>query len=185
MHKYFTGLILGLMISLSGVALAATINFPDVSTATWYAPGIAYVSENNIMTGYDSGNFGPNNNVNRAELATVLKRTMPTEILTELNAIRQQDTMNLIGSSWETYKKAYYRFPVTGIQFVDEGTIKYDDVKDNLEVLATDENYEILTGNGDYFFIKVNSDMCPDCDLVYGPFYDDANRLAIEIPVIP
>lgn len=42
--------------------------FSDVNVNTPFAPYILFARNNNIVSGYDNGNFGPNNNVTRGEL---------------------------------------------------------------------------------------------------------------------
>lgn len=56
--------------------------FPDVELGKWYTDAIQYVKDRGLMSGYgkttDSkhlkGNFGPNNNITRAEIASILYR---------------------------------------------------------------------------------------------------------------
>ena len=49
--------------------------FPDVDADAWYAGYVAYVRDAGLMTGYsDTGLFGPDNAVSRAEVAAVLCR---------------------------------------------------------------------------------------------------------------
>jgi len=172
--------------SLAAVSFAVAANFPDVSEDEWYYPGVKYVATNDIMTGYPDGNFGPNDAVNRAQLATVLYRLNASKIdnmLVELQAIRLSDTANLSGSSWDTYKAEYTRYPVEGVSAVGEGLVQYEPMKDNLVVKATDGNLEILSLNSDvgYFFIRKPSENEPNGYDVYGPFYDDVSSLISQI----
>jgi hypothetical protein len=53
--------------------------FPDVPSSNSYYDAIMYVYENNIFSGYPDGTFKPNNNIIRAELATVLARGFKIE----------------------------------------------------------------------------------------------------------
>ena len=49
--------------------------FPDVAGNEFYGAAVAWASENGIITGYtDSGKFGPNDNINREQMATILYR---------------------------------------------------------------------------------------------------------------
>ena len=49
--------------------------FPDVAGSEFYGSAVAWASENGIITGYtDSGKFGPNDNINREQMATILYR---------------------------------------------------------------------------------------------------------------
>lgn len=167
----------------------AVVNFPDVSEDDWFYPGVVYVSDNGIMTGYENGDFGPNDVVNRAQLATILHRINAAEVVkayNELNTLRLYDVEALKGSSWEKYKEARFRFPVEGIQGDGEGTIKYENVAGNLQIVATEgsyyNNFEILALSRNAFgpfFIKENSEFFETA--VFGPFYDDVDRIADEV----
>lgn len=49
--------------------------FPDVAGNEFYGTAVAWASENRIITGYtDSGKFGPNDKINREQMATILYR---------------------------------------------------------------------------------------------------------------
>lgn len=65
------GAILGSTVGFAGSKL-----FPDVDENAWYADAVASLSEKGIIEGYPDGTFGPNNNVNRAELAVVMDRLL-------------------------------------------------------------------------------------------------------------
>jgi len=54
-------------------------DFPDVFSSNPYWNAIDYVQQKGIVGGYPSGNFGPNNSVNRAEFVKILVKTMYTE----------------------------------------------------------------------------------------------------------
>lgn len=49
--------------------------FADVSDSAFYAKPIAWAAENGVMTGYNDGShFGPNDNITREQIVTVLYR---------------------------------------------------------------------------------------------------------------
>ena len=48
--------------------------FPDVPVEKWSSGNIAAAKRRGMVKGYDNGNFGPNDPMTRAELATVLVR---------------------------------------------------------------------------------------------------------------
>lgn len=50
--------------------------FSDVSSDAWYAAGISWAAANGITSGYGDGQFGPNDNVTREQLAVMLWRYM-------------------------------------------------------------------------------------------------------------
>ncbi len=169
----------------AGTTLAATMNFSDVSEDDWFAGAVDYISGNEIMTGYDDGRFGPGDDVNRAQLATVLERVGIDKVegmYWELVAIRKAEVKKLKDSSWAEYKEAANRFPADAIPYKDEGLASYEDIKDKLEVLATDsESWSLLknpSSNG-VFYIQLDSAFSGIN--TYGPFIDDADRIKAEI----
>ncbi|MBD5117717.1 MAG: S-layer homology domain-containing protein [Clostridiales bacterium] len=48
--------------------------FADVNSGAWYAEGVAWAAANGIVTGYGGGQFGPNDNITREQLAVMLWR---------------------------------------------------------------------------------------------------------------
>ena len=48
--------------------------FSDVSAGLWYTDAVLWAAENNIVTGYTSGRFGPNDYITRQDLAVILMR---------------------------------------------------------------------------------------------------------------
>ena len=59
---------------ISGTAAAIVAGFPDVPDDHIHANGIQWASDNNLMRGYDNGNFGPEDPVTRAQLSTIFFR---------------------------------------------------------------------------------------------------------------
>ncbi|MCI8283737.1 MAG: carbohydrate-binding domain-containing protein [Firmicutes bacterium] len=55
-------------------AITGESAFADVVPGAWYAPAIIWASENGIVKGYGSGNFGPDNNITREQLSVMLWR---------------------------------------------------------------------------------------------------------------
>jgi hypothetical protein len=55
---------------------AESPGYTDVAEGSWSSPAITYVSEQNILVGYPDNTFRPNQNVTRAEFATVLVKAM-------------------------------------------------------------------------------------------------------------
>ena len=49
-------------------------DFPDVTTANWFAPHISYLFSNNMMSGYRDGRFQPYKNITRGEALILLGR---------------------------------------------------------------------------------------------------------------
>jgi len=68
MKKILKGLLSALVVTLTvGIANA----FPDVSDNHWAAPQIKLLSEQGVIVGYPDGTFKPDDNVTRAEFASM------------------------------------------------------------------------------------------------------------------
>ncbi len=48
--------------------------FSDVNFDDWFAEAVTWAAKNNLVTGYDNGNFGANDSITREQLATMLYR---------------------------------------------------------------------------------------------------------------
>ena len=70
--------------------------FKDVSKNAWYYDSVKYVYDNNIIKGYANGNFGPNDNLTRAMLVTILHR-MENEVL-----VSNKNTFSDVSNTWYT-----------------------------------------------------------------------------------
>ena len=46
--------------------------FPDVSSGQYYGKAVKWAASKGIVNGYNNGNFGPNDNITREQLATIL-----------------------------------------------------------------------------------------------------------------
>jgi hypothetical protein len=53
---------------------SAATNFDDVDSGAWYAAALAWVAANDLVSGYGHNLFGPNDNITREQLATMLYR---------------------------------------------------------------------------------------------------------------
>ncbi|MDD3219256.1 MAG: S-layer homology domain-containing protein [Lachnospiraceae bacterium] len=49
-------------------------NFPDVDASDWYAGPVAWAYDNQIISGYSNGKFGPADNITREQIAAILYR---------------------------------------------------------------------------------------------------------------
>ncbi|MEG1579003.1 MAG: S-layer homology domain-containing protein, partial [Oscillospiraceae bacterium] len=68
------GMIATILHRMEGTPKADTASFDDVAADAYYANGIAWAEANGIVSGYGSGNYGPNDNVTREQLAAILYR---------------------------------------------------------------------------------------------------------------
>jgi|GEM_PF-3233010 len=60
------------------------IIFTDVQSDTWYSNPIGFLAMTGIISGYPNGTFKPDNNITRAELATILSKLAPLNLSKEL-----------------------------------------------------------------------------------------------------
>ena len=58
--------------AVDGMSVDPAINFNDVSRNAWYHNAVSYVAENNVMSGFGGGRFGPDEKLNRAMVVQVL-----------------------------------------------------------------------------------------------------------------
>ena len=54
-------------------AAKGNVSFPDIRESDWYYTPVVWAAENGIVNGYGNGNFGPNDNISREQLATMLR----------------------------------------------------------------------------------------------------------------
>lgn len=59
---------------LSNESIQPNKIFNDVNPEAYYAQYIAWAEEKGIIKGYGNGNFGPDDNISREEMATIIKR---------------------------------------------------------------------------------------------------------------
>ena len=76
MKNLFKGLLSLLALSLTVVAAGA---FPDVSDDYWAAPQIKLLTEQGVIVGYPDGTFQPDQNVTRAEFASMAIKALGQE----------------------------------------------------------------------------------------------------------
>ncbi|MBQ4160431.1 MAG: S-layer homology domain-containing protein [Clostridia bacterium] len=70
--KKLLALVVACVMVFGVVASAAIVNFPDVASNAKYAEAVKVLSALNIINGDDKGNFNPDQNVTRAEMAKIL-----------------------------------------------------------------------------------------------------------------
>ena len=54
--------------------LPDSFSYPDVSTGDWFYLAVRFNTEKGYFRGYESGNFGPTNNIQRQDFAVILAR---------------------------------------------------------------------------------------------------------------
>lgn len=66
--------IVTILYRLAGSPPASGSSFKDVKPTDWFGPAVEWASKNGIVSGYGNGFFGPNDPLNREQLATILYR---------------------------------------------------------------------------------------------------------------
>ena len=97
------GMIVTMLYRLQGEPEVGDGTFSDVNADAYYADAVTWAAENGIVSGYGSGNFGPNDAITREQLAAILYRyceAMRYEISarSDLSAYSDADSI----SSWAT-----------------------------------------------------------------------------------
>lgn len=62
------------LFNLEGQPSSTGSSFPDVTEDDWYADAVNWAAENQLVSGYSSGKFGPNDPITREQMATILFR---------------------------------------------------------------------------------------------------------------
>lgn len=68
------GMIVTILYRLEGSPAVGAAAFPDVPEGWYYTDAVAWAAENGIVTGFTNGLFGPNYNITREQMATILYR---------------------------------------------------------------------------------------------------------------
>ena len=104
MKKTFKGL-------LSAIAVALTITaanaFPDVADNYWAAPQIKELSEQGVIVGYPDGTFKPDDNVTRAEFASMAIKALGQQNTKVVQPVNFSD-INTEYWAYDAIQKAIY-----------------------------------------------------------------------------
>ncbi len=68
------GQVVTILWRLAGSPTVSGKTFTDVNASVWYADAVAWASANGVVSGYESGLFGPEDQVTREQLAAILYR---------------------------------------------------------------------------------------------------------------
>lgn len=66
------GMIAQILYSLEGKPSASGSGFDDVAAGAWYYSAISWAAANGVVSGYGDGRFGPDDNITREQLMTIL-----------------------------------------------------------------------------------------------------------------
>lgn len=80
-NRRIIGLLLtvAMVLSLGAVMMipaAAVKTFPDVPSGKYYAKAVSYCAEQGLVTGYEDGNFRPDNPLKRIEMAVIMAKML-------------------------------------------------------------------------------------------------------------
>ncbi|MGI6205735.1 MAG: S-layer homology domain-containing protein [Anaerovoracaceae bacterium] len=104
------GMLVTILWRLEGSPSAGSdaIEFSDVDSSQWYADAVAWASSEDIVAGYDSEHFGPEDNITREQMAAIMYRyatfkgydTSETADLTSFSDYDQISSYALESMSW-------------------------------------------------------------------------------------
>ena len=57
---------------VSSTSRTPNSRFTDVADGLWYSDAVAWAAANGIVSGYGDGKFGPNDNITREQMATIM-----------------------------------------------------------------------------------------------------------------
>lgn len=72
--KTTRGMVVTILYRLEKEPAAAVSSFLDRADGQWYTNAIDWAAETGVVSGYDNGHFGANDNVTREQLVTILYR---------------------------------------------------------------------------------------------------------------
>lgn len=84
--------------------------FPDVKEKQWYTDAVMWAYQNGVVTGYDNGNFGPNDKVTREQMAVILKAF--TEKVKHLDTSETADLSKFADADKVKWSKPYIEWAV-------------------------------------------------------------------------
>jgi len=67
-------MVVTILYRLAGEPSVTQAGFTDIAIGAYYNNGVSWASQNNIVNGYETQQFGPNDNISREQLATILYR---------------------------------------------------------------------------------------------------------------
>ena len=66
------GMLVTVLYRLEEATSFDSVSFPDVEADFWYSQAISWAADMSIVTGFEDGNFYPNENISRQQLVTIL-----------------------------------------------------------------------------------------------------------------
>ena len=124
--------------------------YSDVFESDWYYPAVGFMTENNIIKGYEDGTFRPNAPITRAEFATIASK------FEELVGNGVNGFKDVPATHWalKYINSAYARGWVTGYE---DGTFRPDRYITRAEVVTVTN--KMLIRYADVDFVRANKDI--------------------------
>ena len=190
--------------TVAASVFAVTYKFSDVPVGSYYEQATSNMSMKGIMKG-SNGLFSPGENVNRAQLVTVLNRydmNIVQPLIEQIQNFRDRDITALKGSSWAKYMQVASTYPIqlahgeegfgfdptldyTSLKLPSGWTIAYDGVKynsdgmDGFQIVTSDNAFFIRQYVGGLGLVKEANGVLHGSG-AFGLFRDDVARLVKE-----
>lgn len=104
---------------MAGRPEAAPSTFSDVKKGTWYSEAVGWAEATGVVNGIGGGKFGPEQNITREQIATILYRYSGSpSVQGSLSAYRDFDAVSNFaaeGMRWATLKRIVNGVPSDGI----------------------------------------------------------------------
>lgn len=144
----------------------STSKFTDVVEGAWHTPYIKYLSNVNIINGYEDGTFKPDAPITRAEFATIASRFF------ELETGAENTFADVLDTHWA---KTYIDSAVVKgwLKGYEDGTFKPDQAIKRSEAVTIVNR--MLNRSADKEYIKANYDEVldyPDIDESHWAYYE-------------
>lgn len=150
----FTFLVVLSFALLISANVSAAKSFTDLGKVKWAEDEIYYLSENNIISGYPNGKFGPDDKITREQAALMLVNALyDDEVATENPGFSDVNTSNF-------YYRAIAIAKEKGlIKGYTDGTFKGDNYITRAETASMIDNaYKVTRGNAKVSFSDVPND---------------------------
>lgn len=190
MKKSFTKLFLGLFVlALAVVPASAQVGkiFPDVSADHWAAKQIKELSQSSVIVGYPDGTFKPDDNVTRAEFASMAIRALGQEHTTVAQPVYFTDVPKDYWAYDMIQKALYFELiscPESGQPFRPDDNVSYGEaVAVSVNALTT-ESISVQKAKEVLSKAYTNSNLIPDWFLVPAGKAEILN-MNVHIPTSP
>jgi hypothetical protein len=141
--KKLLKLMLSIMVILSTAVSVLAFQFPDVPKSHWAAPQIDLLSEQGVIVGYPDGTFKPDDNVTRAEFASMSIRALGQQHTVVAQPVRFSDITRDYWAYDAIQKALYFELisaPKTGEAFrPDDNVSRAEAITVSVNALTTEQ----------------------------------------------